>query len=90
MKEGNSMQEHIDIFNNIILDLERVENIKIGGEDKAFFFYLLSSLSKSHKGFVDTMLYDRTTITLEDVKVYLCQKKKDSKAFFMNKVFTFR
>lgn len=41
MKEGNSMQEHIDIFNNIILDLERVENIKIGGEDKAFFFLFI-------------------------------------------------
>lgn len=82
MKEGISMQDHIDVFNNIILDLERVENIKIGGEDKAFFFFLLSSLPKSHKGFVDTMLYDRTTLTLEDVNVYLCQKKKkDSKAF---------
>lgn len=94
MKEGISMQDHIDVFNNIILDLERVENIKIGGEDKAFFFFffLLSSLPKSHKGFVDTMFYDRTTLTLEDVKVYLCQKKKkkDSKAFFMNKAFTFR
>lgn len=83
MKEGISMQDHIDVFNNIILDPERVENIKIGGEDKAFFFFLLlSSLPKSHKGFVDTMLYDRTTLTLEDVKVYLCQKKKRFKSLF--------
>lgn len=58
MKKGDSMQEHINIFNNIILDLERVENIKINDEDKAFF--LLSSLLKSYKGFVDTMLYGRS------------------------------
>lgn len=42
MKERVSMQEYIDVFNKIILDLEGVENIKIGDEDKVFF--LLSSL----------------------------------------------
>ena len=44
MKEGVSIQEHIDNFNKIILDLEGVENVKITYEDKAFFF--LSSLPK--------------------------------------------
>ena len=61
------------MFNKIILDLEGVENIKISYEDKAFF--LLSSLPKSYEGFVDTMLYGRTTLTLEDVKASLCSKE---------------
>lgn len=46
MKEGISMQDHIDVFNNIILDPERVENIKIGGEDKAFFFFFIELTTK--------------------------------------------
>ena len=67
MREGVSIQEHIDNFNKIILDLEGVENVKITDEDKAFF--LLSSLPKIYEGFVDTMLYGRTTLTLEDEKL---------------------
>ncbi|KAH9743388.1 hypothetical protein KPL70_003281 [Citrus sinensis] len=73
IKEGVSIQEHIDVFNKIILDLEGAESIKIGDEDKAFF--LLSSMPKSYEGFVDTMLYGRTTLTLEDVKASLCSKE---------------
>ena len=61
------------MFNKIILDLEGVESIKIGDKDKAFF--LLSSLPKSYEGFVDTRLYGRTTLTLEDVKASLCSKE---------------
>ncbi|KAH9752456.1 hypothetical protein KPL71_014688 [Citrus sinensis] len=70
---GVSIHEHIDVFNKIILDLEGVETIKIGDKDKAFF--LLSSLPKSYEGFVDTTLYGRTTLTLEDVKASLCSKE---------------
>ena len=44
MREGVKIQDHIDTFNKIILDLEGVENVKISDEDKAFF--LLSSLPK--------------------------------------------
>ncbi|KAH9790976.1 hypothetical protein KPL71_003571 [Citrus sinensis] len=73
MREWVSIQEHIDSFNKIILDLEGVENVKITDEDKAFF--LLSSLPKIYEGFVDTMLYGRTTLTLEDVKASLSSKE---------------
>ncbi|KAH9779244.1 hypothetical protein KPL71_007654 [Citrus sinensis] len=73
MREGVSIQEHIDNFNKIILDLEGVENVKIIYEDKAFF--LLSSLPKIYEEFVDTMLYGRTTLTLEDVKASLSSKE---------------
>ncbi|KAH9806487.1 hypothetical protein KPL71_002780 [Citrus sinensis] len=73
MREGVTIQDHIDTFNKIILDPEMVENVKICDEDKAFF--LLSSLPKSYEGFVDTMLYGRTTLTLEDVKASLSSKE---------------
>ena len=73
MREGVTIQDHIDTFNKIILDLEGVKNVKISDEDKAFF--LLSSLPKSYESFVDTMLYRRTTLTLEDVKASLSSKE---------------
>ena len=46
MKEGVSIQEHINNFNKIILDHEGVENVKITDVNKAFF--LLSSLPKTY------------------------------------------
>ncbi|KAH9801739.1 Integrase catalytic domain-containing protein [Citrus sinensis] len=73
MREKVSIQDHNDTFNKIILDLEGVENVKISDEDKAFF--MLSSLPKPYEGFVDTMLYGRTSLTLEDVKASLCSKE---------------
>ena len=47
--------------------------MKISDEDKAFF--LLSSLPKSYEGFVNTMLFGRTTLTLEDVMASLSSKE---------------
>lgn len=76
MKEGMPIQEHIDTFNKIILELIRVENVKIRDEVKAFF--LQSSLSQSfflQSSFVDTMLYGRTILILEDVKASLSSKE---------------
>lgn len=73
MKEGMPIQEHIDTFNKIILELIRVENVKIRDEVKAFF--LQSSLPQSYEGFVDTMLYGRTILILEDVKASLSSKE---------------
>ncbi|KAH9729176.1 protein kinase domain-containing protein [Citrus sinensis] len=67
------MQDHIDTFNKIILDLEWIENVKISDEDKAIF--LLSYLPKSYEGFVNTMLFGRTTLTLEDVMASLSSKE---------------
>ncbi|KAH9801551.1 hypothetical protein KPL71_001080 [Citrus sinensis] len=73
MREGVSIQDHIDTFNKIIIDLEGVENVKISDEDKAFF--LLSSLPKPYEDFIDTVLYGRISLTLEDVKASLCSKE---------------
>lgn len=73
MKEGISMQEHIDVFNKIILELKGIKNTKIEDKEKAFF--LLSSLPNSYEGFVGTMLYGRTSLTLEDLKASMCSKE---------------
>ena len=73
MKEGVFIQEHIDTFNKIILNLKGFENVKIRDENKVFF--LLSSLPQSYEGFVDTMLYRKATLTLEDVKASLSLKE---------------
>ncbi|KAH9669014.1 hypothetical protein KPL70_021617 [Citrus sinensis] len=73
LREISEEKTALGIWNKIILDLEGVENVKICDEDKAFF--LLSSLPKSYEGFVDTMLYGRTTLTLEDVKASLSSKE---------------
>ena len=50
-----------------------MENVKISDEDKAIF--LLSSLPKSYEGFVNTMLFGKTTLTLEDVMASLSSKE---------------
>lgn len=73
MKDGMSMQEHINVFTKIIIDLEGVENTNIEDEDKAFF--PMSSLPKFYEGFMNNMLYSRTSLTLEDVKASLCSKE---------------
>ena len=65
MEEDSSLANHIDNFNKIILDLEDI-NVKLEDEDKAII--LLSSLPPSYKHFVDTLLYERQSIIMADVK----------------------
>ncbi|GJV58782.1 zinc finger, CCHC-type containing protein [Tanacetum coccineum] len=56
--------DHIDEFNKLILDLANID-IKIEDEDQALM--LLTSLSSSYENFVETLLYGRESLTLEDV-----------------------
>ncbi|KAH9685181.1 Integrase catalytic domain-containing protein [Citrus sinensis] len=77
MEEGNSLANHIDNFNTIILDLEDI-NVKLEDEDKAII--LLSSLPLSYEHFVDTLLYGRQLITMADVKDSLSSKEVTKKA----------
>ena len=77
MEEGNSLANHIDNFNMIILDLEDI-NVKLEDEDKAII--MLSSLPPSYEHFVDTLLYGRQSITMADVKDSLRSKEVTKKA----------
>ncbi|GAV85826.1 gag_pre-integrs domain-containing protein/UBN2_2 domain-containing protein, partial [Cephalotus follicularis] len=79
MKDGMFVKEHTDNFNKVIHDLNNT-NIKIDDEDQALI--LLCSFPSSYDHFVDTMLYGRDSIDVNDVKDALQSrelKKKVSK-----------
>ncbi|GJT12752.1 hypothetical protein Tco_0859794 [Tanacetum coccineum] len=79
MPAGRKIFEHIDVLNKIVLDLA---NIEVKFEDENLALLLLTSLPASYEHFVDTLLYGREALTLEDVMATLNSKeiKKRSKA----------
>nr|GFA02561.1 retrovirus-related Pol polyprotein from transposon TNT 1-94 [Tanacetum cinerariifolium] len=66
------ISEHIDEFNKIVLDLA---NIEVKFEDEDLALLLLTSLPASYEHFVDTLLYGREALTLEDVMATLNLKE---------------
>ncbi|GJS47671.1 retrovirus-related pol polyprotein from transposon TNT 1-94 [Tanacetum coccineum] len=58
------LSEHIDEFNKLIGDLANID-VDIDDEDQALM--LLTSLPSSYDNFVETLLYGRESLTLEDV-----------------------
>nr|GEX70564.1 retrovirus-related Pol polyprotein from transposon TNT 1-94 [Tanacetum cinerariifolium] len=72
MSESTQVKDHLDTFNYIILDLQGV-GVKVDDEDQSLI--LLCSLPGSYENFVDTMLYGRTTISVNDVKDALLSKE---------------
>lgn len=77
MEENNSLSAHVDALNKIILDLEDI-GVKIKDKDKAII--LLSSLPHSYEHFVDTLLYGRQTLTMQDVNESLSSKESSKKS----------
>lgn len=77
MKEGSSLANQIDNFNRIILNLEDI-NVKLEDEDKAII--LLSPLPPFYEHFIDTLLYERQSITIANVKDLLSFKEVTKKA----------
>ncbi|GKD51964.1 hypothetical protein Tco_1280940 [Tanacetum coccineum] len=61
---GKSQSEHIDEFHKLVGDLAAINTV-ISDEDRALL--LLTSLPSSYDKFVDTLLYGRDTLKLEDV-----------------------
>ncbi|GKC01084.1 zinc finger, CCHC-type containing protein [Tanacetum coccineum] len=80
MHPGKSQSEHIDEFHNLVGDLVAIDTA-ISGEDQALL--LLTSLPSSYDSFVETLLYCRDTLKLEDVLATLIsrelQKMKEAK-----------
>ncbi|GJY68782.1 hypothetical protein Tco_0471764 [Tanacetum coccineum] len=64
LKEGSNLHDHINSFNQLVCQLANVDDA-IKDEEQALL--MLSSLPKSYKPFVQTMLTGRTTLTFEDV-----------------------
>ncbi|GJU51632.1 hypothetical protein Tco_1221187 [Tanacetum coccineum] len=58
------LSEHIDEFNKLIGDLANID-VDIDDEDQALM--LLTSLPSSYDNFIETLLYGRESLTLEDV-----------------------
>src|SRR3954471_4876543 len=77
MEEGSAVKKHLDAFNSIIMDLGNVD-IKVESEDQALI--LLCSLPRSYDAFVDTLLYGKDSISLEDVSSAL--KSRELKKSF--------
>nr|GEU89827.1 leucine-rich repeat protein [Tanacetum cinerariifolium] len=70
------LDDHIDEFNKLILDLANID-IKIKDEDHALM--LLTSLPSSYKNFMETLLYGRESLTIEDVLVTLSSRELNKK-----------
>lgn len=64
LEEGGNLHDHINSFNQLVCRLSNVDEVM---KDEEQALLMLSSLSKSYKPFVQTMLSGRTTLTLEDV-----------------------
>nr|GEX40906.1 zinc finger, CCHC-type [Tanacetum cinerariifolium] len=80
MRSGKKLSEHIDEFNKLIGNLTNID-VDINDEDQALM--LLTSLPRSYANFVETLLYGRDSLTLEDflssLNVRELKKRTDAK-----------
>ena len=71
MTGGTSIESHLTVFKEIISDLEAME-VKYDDENLTLIF--LCSLPTSCSTFRDTILYNRDTLTLDEVYDVLFSK----------------
>ncbi|GJY17180.1 hypothetical protein Tco_0388671 [Tanacetum coccineum] len=87
MHPGKSQSEHIDEFHKLVGDLATID-AAISDKDQALL--LLTSLPSSYDNFVETLLYGRDTMKLEDVVATLnsreLQKMRDGSSFVLDNV----
>ena len=72
MKESTPIKDYLDELNKILMDLKNID-VRIDEEDQALI--LLCSLPPSFENFVNSMLYGRDTLSLEDVISVLHSKE---------------
>ena len=77
MPMGRTIEEHLDEFMKVILDLENID-IKIDVEDQALL--LLKSLPSSYETLSDTLMYGRDCLNLEEVQSALMSKELKKKS----------
>ncbi|GJS07958.1 hypothetical protein Tco_0364754 [Tanacetum coccineum] len=68
--------DHINEFNKLILDLANID-IEIEDEDRRLM--LLTSLPSSYENFVETLLYGRESLTMEDVLATLNSRELEKR-----------
>ena len=76
MQEEQKLQDHIDNFNKLYLDLENID-VKYDDEDNTLV--LLHSLPRSYETFIDILKHGRDTLTLGDVIGVLNSKELQQK-----------
>src|SRR6266542_1981251 len=78
MQEGSDLAEHINVFNQLVTDLVKVE-VRVEDEDRAII--LLCSLPGSYEHLVTTLTYGKENIKLEDIVAVLLahdQRRKNN------------
>ena len=78
MAEGLTLDQHINMFNYIINDMNRVD-VKFEEEDMALI--LLNSLPESYDNLVTSLMWEKETLELEEITCALLsfnQRKKAS------------
>src|SRR6187455_138295 len=76
MQEGSDLAEHINVFNQVIADLVKVE-VKVDDEDRAII--LLCSLPRSYEHLVTTLTYGKVSIKVQDVVAALLSHEERRK-----------
>ena len=79
MQEGSDLVEHVNVFNQVVTDLARLD-VTVDDEDKAII--LLCSLSPSYEHLVTTLTYGKETIKIEKITATLLAQdlKRKNKA----------
>src|SRR6266540_3240939 len=78
MQEGSDLAEHINVFNQLVVDLVKVE-VTVEDEDRAII--LLCSLPGSYEHLVTTLTYGKKNNKLEDIVAALLahdQRRKNN------------
>jgi hypothetical protein len=68
MQEGTTLTEHVNAFNQVVLNLACT---KVTVEDEDKDLYLLLLLPKSYKALVVTLTFDKTSITSSEVQIVI-------------------